>query len=193
MFDLTHPIQNVISTGNNIKNITKIFKIMMSIRNLLCILHLELSFGYISSATCGHTWQVEATLGSTVLVLWRQVYDFASRTSEAEPFSGLTQYRSLQSVWVNSNANSSWRASFGFLFVFRYLCRWEWIMGTWVSGKAETIQSRCWRGVDVGRNLGVQGTHRWEQKKAQWSPRGTQQGNFSIQPLGSNLADIGKW
>lgn len=56
MFDLTHPIQNVISTGNNIKSITKIFKIMMSIRNLLCILHLELSFGYISSATCGYMW-----------------------------------------------------------------------------------------------------------------------------------------
>ena len=54
----------------------------------------------------------------------------------------------------NISANSSWRISFGLVFVLRYtiskkkkkkiqhLCGWQWIMGTSVSGKGKASHSR---------------------------------------------------
>ena len=92
MFDLTQYIQNVISTSSNIKIINEIFKITLSIWNLVCIWHLDLisallTFQVLHGATCGkwrpywvaQSWFFE---GKSVT--------FASGSSEAEPFPGLS-------------------------------------------------------------------------------------------------------
>lgn len=127
MFDLTQHIQNVISTSNPYKNHQwdhLQFITTLRMWNSVSISHrkhISALTDYISSAD----GQWRDILGSTVLLLPEQDWDFCLWLVRWKDLLSGAQDRCLESIWVNSNANFSQRVSFGGLVDWLVGCRFE--------------------------------------------------------------------